>query len=235
VSDDSVFDRLWHATPDEFVGERDELAKALRAEGRKAEADEVKAMRKPSLALWAVNHLAARRPEVIGDLVDLGRRAEGAVEQALRGDGAGAMRDLDRERRRAVGEATAAAEELAAAAGNTLTPAMAGRVHSTLDAATLRDETRTLLTQGRLPAELDAVGFSGLDDLDLGLAAAPDRGAQEAHERRRAEERVAAELRKAEAEADRLEAVAADAEATASVARARADDARRRADALRNT
>ena len=232
MSDDEL-DQLWQVHPDEFVRRRDALAKALRADGQAEDADAVKALKRPSPALWAVNRLAAERPALVDDLIDLGRRSERAMEQALRGEGASAMRDIDRERRRAVADATAAAAEVAAGAGHALSPAMTARVQSTIDAAVLQEETRDLLRAGRLPTELDAPGFAGLASLDVGADTAGTHRRHQADEQRRAEERTAAELRKAEAEADRLEAVAADAEAMATVARARADDARRRADALR--
>jgi hypothetical protein len=48
-------DELYGLALDAFVPERDALAKRLRADGRRDEANEVKALRKPSVAAWAVN------------------------------------------------------------------------------------------------------------------------------------------------------------------------------------
>jgi hypothetical protein len=236
VSDDALA-RLWQASPDDFVAERDKLAKELRAEGRKDEAADVKALRKPTQALWAVNQLASKRPGVIEDLVALGRQVEDATAQAFRGDGPGAVRELDRQRRHAVADATAAAAEVAAEAGAPLSPAMAARVSSTLDSAVLQEHTRDLLAHGRVPTELEAAGFGGLEGLELGgpgETAAPEQSEDRvAREQQRQHERAAEQLRRADAEADRLEAVAADAEAIAETARARADEARQQAETLR--
>jgi hypothetical protein len=234
VSDDAG-DELWRVAPDAFVGVRDGLAKALRADGRTDEANEVKALKKPSLALWAVNQLAVGRPRVVQDLVELGTQVEAATADAMRGEGAGAVRELDRQRRHAVSDATTAAADLAAAAGHQLSPAMLARVTSTLDNAVLTQATRDLLQAGRLPSELDAPGFGGLESLDLGPPAArrEEQAVRDERERRRVEERAAERVRRAEAEADRLEAVATEAEAVATVARQRAVEARQRADAAR--
>ncbi|HZQ84069.1 MAG TPA: hypothetical protein VFA83_04485 [Acidimicrobiales bacterium] len=236
-------DELWRATPDEFVAVRNQLAKQLKAEGKTDEAETVKKLKKPSVAVWAVNRLARERPSVVEDLVELGRQVEAATADAMKGEGAGALRELDRQRKHAVGDAATAAAAVAAEAGLPLSSAMAGRVTSTLDNASLAQATRDLLAAGRIPTELDAPGFEGLEGLDLGdlgVLRGGSTGADAhadtdvlARERKREEERAAEERRRAEAEAERLEAVAADAEEVARTARARADAARRHADELR--
>ena len=56
-------DDLYGLPLDRFVAERGALAKALRADGRRDEASRVAALRKPSVAAWAVNQLArTQRP-----------------------------------------------------------------------------------------------------------------------------------------------------------------------------
>jgi len=238
-------DELWRATPDEFVAVRNQLAKQLKADGKTDEAETVKKLKKPSVAVWAVNRLARERASVVADLVELGRQVEVATADAMKGEGAGALRELDRQRKHAVGDAATAAAAVAEEAGLPLSPAMAGRVTSTLDNASLAQATRDLLAAGRIPTELDAPGFEGLEGLDLGdlgvlgagSADDDDAGAGAgadvlARERKREDERAAEELRRAVAEADRLEAVAADAEEVARTARERADAARRHADEL---
>ena len=234
-------DELWRATPDEFVAVRNQVAKQLKADGRADEAETVKKLKKPSLAVWAVNRLARERPQVVEDLAELGRQVEAATADAMKGEGAGALRELDRQRRHAVADAAAAASAVAEEAGLPLSAAMAGRVTSTLDNASLAQATRELLTAGRIPTELDAPGFEGLEGLDLGNLGVLGGGSTDAdadadvlaRERKRKEERAAEERRRAEAEAERLEAVAAEAEEVARTARARADAARQHADELR--
>jgi len=46
-------DELYALPLDEFTAARNELAKALRAEGKREEADAVKALAKPSVTAWA--------------------------------------------------------------------------------------------------------------------------------------------------------------------------------------
>ena len=46
-------DDLYALPPGDFTRARDERAKALRKEGRREEADAVKALRKPTVAAWA--------------------------------------------------------------------------------------------------------------------------------------------------------------------------------------
>ncbi|MEA2287422.1 MAG: hypothetical protein QOJ21_3465, partial [Solirubrobacteraceae bacterium] len=59
--DDS--DELYGLPLDAFVPERDALAKELRSDGRREEAAEVKALRKPSVAAWGVNQAVRSQPK----------------------------------------------------------------------------------------------------------------------------------------------------------------------------
>ena len=59
---------------EEFTPARDALAKELKAAGRKDEAAEVKSLRKPSVAAWALNRVAREHPDAVEGL-----RAAGAV------------------------------------------------------------------------------------------------------------------------------------------------------------
>ncbi|HXS45756.1 MAG TPA: hypothetical protein VN751_14105, partial [Solirubrobacteraceae bacterium] len=62
MADDDAVDRLYGLAPGEFVPERDALAKALRADGRRDEAAAVKALAKPTVAAWAVNQAVRSQP-----------------------------------------------------------------------------------------------------------------------------------------------------------------------------
>src|SRR3954451_21313497 len=55
-------DELYGLALDEFVPRRDALAKRLRADGRREEAAEVAALRKPSVAAWAANQAIRSQP-----------------------------------------------------------------------------------------------------------------------------------------------------------------------------
>src|SRR3954451_9005490 len=55
-------DELYGLALEEFVSERDALAKRLRSAGDRAGAEEVKRLAKPSRAAWAVNQLMRSQP-----------------------------------------------------------------------------------------------------------------------------------------------------------------------------
>ncbi len=92
---------VYHAPLDEFVGQRDALAKRLRAEKRRDDAALVKALRKPTRMAWVLNRVVAEDPESLSRLnaaiaeaqnaVDL-RTAFEAVKAAVRGVAAAGAR-----------------------------------------------------------------------------------------------------------------------------------------------
>ena len=60
-------DRLYALPREEFTPQRDELAKRLREEGDRDGAAAVKALRKPTIAAWAVNQVQRDRPDEVRD------------------------------------------------------------------------------------------------------------------------------------------------------------------------
>jgi hypothetical protein len=76
---------LYALDPQEFVRERDALAKQLRASGDRDEAARVKALRRPTVAAWAINQVAREQPHVVSALVDAAADARRGhdVRQAL--------------------------------------------------------------------------------------------------------------------------------------------------------
>ena len=73
-------DRLFGLPLAEFTGERDALVRKLRDEGRRDEAAEIAALRKPVLAAWVVNQLVRQRRAEVRELV----RAAEAVKSGRR-------------------------------------------------------------------------------------------------------------------------------------------------------
>ena len=53
---------LFRVEPSSFVSERDTLVKQLKADARDDDAAVVKALRKPTAVVWALNQLASRAP-----------------------------------------------------------------------------------------------------------------------------------------------------------------------------
>src|ERR1043165_6740048 len=76
---------LFRVEPDRFVAERDDLVKRLRAEGRDGDAASVKALRKPTAVVWALNQLTARDREGLDALFEAGQRLRAAQQGALAG------------------------------------------------------------------------------------------------------------------------------------------------------
>jgi hypothetical protein len=156
---DAEIDGLYAAPPGEFVQRRDELARSLRTDGDREAADEVKKLRKPSVAAWAVNQLARREKMRLRGLFTAGERLRAAHEHVLAG---GPRDDLERARddeRLAIGELAAAARTLLEDAGHPATEALLDRVRETLHAAVVDEDLGRRVRAGRLEKEERATGF----------------------------------------------------------------------------
>jgi hypothetical protein len=214
VIDDA--DRLYGLPLEEFVPERDALAKKLRGEGNRAEADAVKALRKPTAVVWAVNQVM--------------RTQRGPARALIKAADRAAKNPGDRDALRAHGDAL---DELARAAAGLLSGKGRGlsedavlRVRSALHGASLDRDLRDDFVAGRLTAEPAPAGFGAITGMPKPTAtrapkakakAAPKpkpkpKGPSPAARKRvtRAEERVAkARTALADAESDLAEARAA--------------------------
>ena len=82
-------DDLYGLPLDRFIPERDALAKSLRADTKRDEAAEVTAMRKPTVAAWAVNQLVRTQGRAVGELFEAGDELRDAQAQLLAGKGDG--------------------------------------------------------------------------------------------------------------------------------------------------
>ena len=150
---------------EEFTKARDELAKELRGAGKKEAADEVKALRKPSVSAWTVNQLARRHPQETKALVKAGDELRKAQRAAVGGRGPEALRAATRAHRDRLDELTTAARDELGAAGATLQ-----RVAQTLRGASVDKEASKGLIAGTLTADYEQSGFGPL------LAAVPPSG-----------------------------------------------------------
>ena len=199
--------RLYALPLNEFTAARDEVAKRLRGEDERELADEVKRLRKPSVAVWLVNRLAREREVDVKRLLKAGEALAKAQAAPTRESFAEARRD----EQHALERLAAAARELAGQEG--VGAAAADRATQTLRAASLTPEGRDLLRQGRLTEELEPPGFEAL----TGMPSPPPRAkrsppkrkngklkkARERVEKLKAEEReLAAAARAAQREAD---------------------------------
>ena len=83
---------VFRADPDGFVAARNDLAARLAAEDRTDEAAAVKALRKPTVAVWALNQLHNRDAEGVTALLDAGAELRAAQQAALSSSKGGAER-----------------------------------------------------------------------------------------------------------------------------------------------
>ncbi len=197
---DASIGRLYAASPDDFVKQRDELARSLRKDGDRQAADEVKKLRKPSVAAWTVNQLARREKMRLRGLFTAGERLRAAHEEVLAGAAPNALEKARDDERNAIGELVAAARALLEESGRPPSEGVLDRVRETLHAAIVDEEIGERVRAGRLEKEERATGF-GFTSLPATIAkprkpaaARPRRGREAVKDdaapakRRRAEE-----------------------------------------------
>ena len=209
-------DDLYGLPLDRFIPERAALAKALRAEQRRDDAAAVAALRKPSVAAWAVNQLVRTQGAATQELYDAGDALRAAQSDLLAGTGdARALRAANERERSAVDALVQTARGLLDADGHELSAAIVERVGETLHAAALDEEAREQVRGGRLERELRHVGL-GLGESAFAAAApapakaprrparkeraAPQESREEKAARERAERERTAEAKRAERE-----------------------------------
>jgi hypothetical protein len=146
VADD--LDSLFATPPAAFIAARKRIVAALKAAGRKDEAKEVDRIPRPSVAVWTVNQIARRDPEVIQRLGAITARLQSAAG-AEYGAAAAELRQVLDELR---GEAAAV---LAAAGHDDVGPHLVQRVIANLRAAAGSRETRATLEAGRLARDVE--------------------------------------------------------------------------------
>jgi hypothetical protein len=153
-------DELYGLAFDEFIPARNALARELRGAGRREEAGEVAALRKPSVAAWAVNQLVRTQRRAFDELLAAGDALRAAHDDVLAGRGdSGALRDAVARERDAVAALTGLARGLLTSEGHELSPTIIERVSDTLHAAALEDDARASVREGRLERELRHVGL----------------------------------------------------------------------------
>jgi hypothetical protein len=142
VAAEEISDRLYGLPLEEFTRSRDAAARELRKEGRREEAEQVKALRKPTAAAAAVNQLV--------------RTHRAQVEAFLRA--AATLRDAQ-----VAGKGDLAAAARAERAALDKLVALGGdAVRATLQAAAVDDRAARDLLEARLQREPEPRGFGTL-------------------------------------------------------------------------
>ena len=166
-------DRLYGVPLDEFVAERDQLAKRLNKEGDREAGARIKALRKPTVGAWALNQAVRRRRKETAALLATGGRLREAQDALLSGGDPSELRKATKEERTLTSAIADCAEAIASEAGKS-GPALRDRVRATLHAAALDEEARIELETGRFSREREAVGLGAFDAAG-GSAPAPTR------------------------------------------------------------
>jgi hypothetical protein len=222
-------ERLFGLAPQEFVAARDELARRLRNDGDAAAAKRVAGLRRPTVAAWAVNQAARRRPELVTDLIEAGERLRQAQRRALSGLRGGALRTAGAERRVAIERLLAEAADVLEESGRS-PQAHRDAIAATLQAASVDETAAAAVRAGTLDREVAAPsGFGEVAGLQLVQPApepeAPERPARPARRRVKLDAARRRELDAARRQRDQRRREARVAAKTAGKARDAADQA----------
>lgn len=225
-----AIDRLYAGGREDFVSERNALAKRLKADGRDDDSARVRKLKKPTVSAAAVNRLAHGHRKEIKAFAKAAAALRKAMSQAKG----------DRLRAAAKGEREAAAALIALAEGESEAgdganaAAISERVAETLQAAAADPEVEALLLAGRLERERSAVsiGFDLSATVEEVSANEPSAAERKRDERARAKarreaDRALRELEAAERVRDKAQKGVADAEGKVAEAEERLVRARR--------
>jgi hypothetical protein len=209
---------LYALPPSEFTAARN-----ARATGEHAAA--IKALSKPSAAVWAINLLAANEPEELDHLAALGdamRQAQADLDRT-------ALSSLGSGRRQLVLAISKQAAELASEAGHPLSAAASLEIQDTLQAALSDPDAAAAVASGVLVRTLVSDGLGSVDLTDAVAAPTVRRKATKDDTAKRAQEAAQKAADEAQEEADSAAAELAAVEKQVAAARKRqetADEAR---------
>jgi len=161
---------LYAVLPRDFTSARTSLVRATKEDGNKELAQEIGRLPKPAAGAWAINMLAAHRPEVIDGVVRFGASLRAAQEES----DAAAFRELSQQRQGQLTSAVHAAKDLADELGAPLSAAAASDVEQTLRAAMADAGAARAVGTGRLVRGLSGSGFESVDLTDAVAAASAE-------------------------------------------------------------
>jgi hypothetical protein len=207
---------LYRLPAGEFIAARDALVKELRLAKDKDAAARVKALRRPTVAAWALNQLIGDHRELAG-LIESGATLRAAQEETLGGGDRTAMRAATEARRAIIDRLTKRALQTLADADLKPNQSHRDAIASTLEAATVDPDVADLLIAGRLEREAESPsGFGGLDFVADASRVRPRQAADDSQVRdattgsepatHHAEPRVSLEQQRKEREARAAEA-----------------------------
>jgi hypothetical protein len=219
-------ENLYRGPLESFTSTRNDLARRLQKAGQADAADRIRALKKPTVAVWTVNQLARRQSDNVAALVEAGRQLRRAQREALSGRGAEVLRQATAAERAAIRTLTRDAHTLLREEGRSASQQTLERIAATLRAVAVEPDAARLLSAGRLAGELDSPGFAAAAELAPAGPATPRGSAKRNGEAKRQKE---AERRRLRARLDQLERRAATEEERAQRAEEAALQARDRA------
>ena len=242
---DEALDRLYAAGLEEFTATRNTLAKELGPEGA-----QLKALRKPNLAAWALNQVARKYADELGELYQATERVRLAQRRVLSGGKPSALREATDERGKIVSWLTKQAGVILTESGHSAVPSTLALVTGSLIAIAADDEGAELLRRGRLTRELRAEAVVSMEhgggltliegdgdagaeagEADAGAVQAAREAVNDARDRVRQTRKA---VREAEADASQRTSEADEAERAAKALHEAAEFAKRAADARRS-
>jgi hypothetical protein len=155
-------EELYGLPPGEFTRARDERTKALRNDGDREAASGVKALRKPTVAAWALNQLVRRRRKDVDALIAAGEELRAAQDDLLAGGERSAFQEAAAKERELVAKLSADGATLASEAGER-GGGLQEKLSATLHAAALDEDIAEELRAGRLVREREAIGGFGAE------------------------------------------------------------------------
>jgi hypothetical protein len=214
VSFADIAQELYALPPSEFTAARNR-----KAAGEHAAA--IKALPKPSAAVWAINLLAMNEPEELDRLAALGdamRHAQADLDRKT-------LSSLGAGRRQLVSAIAKQAAELATDAGHKLSAAALIEIQDTLQAALSDPDAAAAVASGVLLRTLASDGLGSVDLTDAVAAATPRRKATKDDTAQRAREAAQKAADEAQEEADTVAGELAAVEKRLAAARKRQDAA----------
>jgi septal ring factor EnvC (AmiA/AmiB activator) len=156
-----IADRLYGEPLADFTPARDAAAKeAANGDGADKElAARVKALKKPSIAAWALNVLVRRESEQIDQVLALGESLRAAAESMSGED----LRALTKQRRQLTNALAGTARDLAREQDVRLTSAVVDQVEGMLTAAMLDPTSAQVVRSGLVVTAFTSTGISEVD------------------------------------------------------------------------
>lgn len=159
----AAVEQLYAAPPAGFTPLRSELVAQAKSAGEKDLAASIGALRKPTVAAWAVNHFVREHADELAEF----RSFAELLREAQRSLDADQLRVLGRERSRRVDALADRIAEVSAQAGQKLGAGVAQEVRDTLTALIADEEAEASVLTGSLVRALSYSGFGSVDVEDV--------------------------------------------------------------------